>query len=163
MGTYDPAEPLALLIKKLERGREFACAGGKTIADAMMVLKGITLLAHMAMFNEDIREWRWQTMDLKPWDNYNALLQQAQRKQNRAVKTTGKGGYTAAVQNIYSVPPPPPEENHEAIEKINTIDQGMQMQSYDLEGLAQANAVLTSSNSVVMAQLAQMNVTMKTM
>ena len=39
----------------------------------------------------------------------------------------------------------------------------MQTQSYDLKGLAQANAVLTISNSVVMAQLAQMNVIMNTM
>ena len=39
----------------------------------------------------------------------------------------------------------------------------MQMYSYELEGLAQANSVLTSSNSAVMAQLAQMNVTMNDM
>ena len=39
----------------------------------------------------------------------------------------------------------------------------MQTQSYDLEALAQANAVLTSSNSSVTAQLAQMNVTMNAM
>ena len=32
-----------------------------------------------------------------------------------------------------------------------------------MEGLAQANAVLTSSNSAVMAQLAQMTVTMNSM
>ena len=37
------------------------------------------------------------------------------------------------------------------------------MQSNKLEVLAQANAVLKSSNSVVMAQLAQMNVTMNDM
>ena len=39
----------------------------------------------------------------------------------------------------------------------------MQTQGYDLEGLAQANVVLTSSNSAVMAQLAQMTVTMNAM
>ena len=32
-----------------------------------------------------------------------------------------------------------------------------------MEGMAQANAVLTSSNSAVMAQLAHMNVTMNSM
>ena len=37
------------------------------------------------------------------------------------------------------------------------------MQSYDLELLAQSNAVLTSSKSAVMAQLAQMNVIMNAM
>ena len=36
----------------------------------------------------------------------------------------------------------------------------MQAQSYDLEGLAQANAVLTRSNSAVMAQFSKMTVTM---
>ena len=39
----------------------------------------------------------------------------------------------------------------------------MRTQGYDLEGLTQANAVLTSLNSVVMAQLAQITVTMNTM
>ena len=34
---------------------------------------------------------------------------------------------------------------------------------FELEGLAQANAVLTNSNSAVMAQLAQMTVTMNAM
>ena len=56
MGTYTPAEPLARLIEKLEKGREFAREGGQTIADNMMVSKGITILAHMKMLNEDIRE-----------------------------------------------------------------------------------------------------------
>ena len=37
------------------------------------------------------------------------------------------------------------------------------MQSYELEGLAQANAVLTISNSAEMAQLAQMTVAMNSM
>ena len=36
----------------------------------------------------------------------------------------------------------------------------MQTHSYDLEGMAQANAVLTRSKSAVMAQLKHMNVTM---
>ena len=39
----------------------------------------------------------------------------------------------------------------------------MQSQSYDLEELAQANAVLTSSNSAVLAQLSQMTVIMNAM
>ena len=64
------------------------------------------------------------------------------------------------VQNIYGEPPPPTEEHHEAIEDIQTIVQGMQAQIYDLEGLAQANSVLTSTNSMVMTQLAQMTGTM---
>ena len=37
------------------------------------------------------------------------------------------------------------------------------MRSYNLEGLEQSNTVLTSLNSAVMEQLAQMNVTMKAM
>ena len=39
----------------------------------------------------------------------------------------------------------------------------MKMQSYELEVLAQANAVLTISNSAEMAQLAQMTVAMNSM
>ena len=38
----------------------------------------------------------------------------------------------------------------------------MQTQRYKLEGLAQANAVLTILNSAVITQLAQMTVTMNT-
>ena len=45
IGPYDPAEPLARLIEKSEKGREFSQAGGQTIYDAMMMFKGITLLA----------------------------------------------------------------------------------------------------------------------
>ena len=66
------------------------------------------------------------------------------------------------MQNIYDVLPPPPEEHHEAIEYIQTIVQGMQTQSYDMEGLAQVNAVLTSSNSGLLSQLEQITVTMNT-
>ena len=64
------------------------------------------------------------------------------------------------VQNIYGVPPPSPEEHQKAIKKINTIVQGIQTQSHELEGLAQDNAPLTSLNTAVMVQLAQMNVAM---
>ena len=74
MGPYDHAEPLAQWIKKLEKGRELARAGGQTIADAMMVSKGITLLAHMTMFNEDIREWRRQTTDQNSWARHENLF-----------------------------------------------------------------------------------------
>ena len=59
----------------------------------------------------------------------------------------------AAVHNIYIVPPHPLEEHHEVIENFNTIIQGMQTNTYDLEGLAQVNAVFSSSNSEVMAQM----------
>ena len=77
--------------------------------------------------------------------------------------TAGKGGCTTAVQNIYVLPPPQPEYHHKSIELLNTTVQVMQIQSYELEGLAQENAVITSSNSEVMAQLAQMIVTMNVM
>ena len=45
MEPYDPAEPLAQLIGKLEMVREFAREVGKTISDAMMAPKGITILS----------------------------------------------------------------------------------------------------------------------
>ena len=64
------------------------------------------------------------------------------------------------MQKIHGAPPPPPEEHHETIEDIQRIIQVMQVQSYDLEGLTQANAVVTRSNSEVLAQLAQITVTM---
>ena len=48
MGPDDPAEPLSHLIEKLEKGIEFACAGGQTTYKSIMVFKGITLLVQMA-------------------------------------------------------------------------------------------------------------------
>ena len=66
MGTYDPAEPLTWLVKKLEKGREFVRAGGQTIDYDMMVSKGITLLSHASILNEDIREQRHQTTVQNP-------------------------------------------------------------------------------------------------
>ena len=73
MGTYYPAEPLSCLIEKLKKGREFVRAGGKEIDDAMMMYKGITILAHTAKFNKDIRYWRLKTTDLKTWANFETF------------------------------------------------------------------------------------------
>ena len=56
MGPYDPAKSLAQLIEQLEKGREFARAGGQKISYAMMISKGITFLAKTENFNDDIRE-----------------------------------------------------------------------------------------------------------
>ena len=67
MGSYDPAEPLSWTIEELETGREFSRVGGQTISDAMMMSKGITLLAQTLIFNDDINEWRRQSADLKTW------------------------------------------------------------------------------------------------
>ena len=94
---------------------------------------------------------------------FKLLFHRSHCKKNKAVTTTGKGGYTTAVQNIYSVPTPPLEEHNKVIDHINTIFQGIQMQSHELEGLSQANTVLASSNIAVMVQLAQINVTMNDM
>ena len=79
------------------------------------------------------------------------------------VTTAGKGGYTAALHNIYGVLPPYTEEDHEAIDNLNNTPQGMHTKSCEMEGMENSNAVLTSSNSAVMSQLAQMIVTMKSM
>ena len=73
MGPYNPAEPLSQIIKQLEKGRELAISGGQTISDAMMMSKGITLLVESGIFNDDIREWRRQSSDLKTWGKYNFL------------------------------------------------------------------------------------------
>ena len=67
------------------------------------------------------------------------------------------------VQNIYGVSPPHTEDHHKAIDHINTMLQVIQTQIYELEVLAQANAVLTSSNAAIMAQLAHMTVTVNYM
>ena len=163
MEPYDPTEPIERLIGKLEKGRELAHTGGQTIAHTMMVSKGMTLLVHMASFNEDIREWIQQNTNLKTWATFKTLFHQSHREQRIEVTTTGKWGYTAAIQNIYGVPPPPLEEHHEVVDNLNTILQGMKTQSSNLWVLAQANKVLTRSNSEVMAQLAQMTMNMNTM
>ena len=94
--------------EQLEKGREFAISGGQKISDAMMISKGITLLAQMVIFNEIIREWRQQSANLKTWVKHKLFFHRAHQDQKRAVTTAGKGGYTATVQHIYSAPPPPP-------------------------------------------------------
>ena len=103
-------------------------AGGYTIAKVVMVSKGITLLDQTAMFNKDIREWRYKIIELKKWSNYKTFFHQSHCKHRRAFTTAGKGGYTLAVQNIYGVPAPPPEEHHEEVDHINTIFQVMYTQ-----------------------------------
>ena len=74
MDPHDPTGFLAGLIERLVKGREFTREGGKIIADAMMVSKGITLLAQMAIFNENIREWRIQTTNLKTWGTFKTFF-----------------------------------------------------------------------------------------
>ena len=63
------------------------------------------------------------------------------------------------MQNIYGTPPPPPEEHYEVIEDMQKIVQGMRTQGNELEKLAQANELLTRSNSAVMEHLEQMTAT----
>ena len=75
MWPYNPAEPLARLIEQLEKGREFAGAGGQTISDTMMMTKLITLMAQMGIFNDEIIEWRRKSADLKTWAKYIYLFQ----------------------------------------------------------------------------------------
>ena len=163
VGTYDPAEPLAQLIRQLEKERQFTQEGGQTIDDAMMVSKCITILAQTAMLNKDIREWRRETTNQKTWVNYNTFYRQACREKRRETTTTGRWGHTVAIKKIYGVPTTPPEEHHEAIDNLHTIVQGIQTKNYKLEGLAQSNEVLTSSNTAVMAQLAHMTGTIDVM
>ena len=50
MGPYDPSEPITGLIKQLEKGGKFKRSGGQTISNAMMMSKGITLLAQTGIF-----------------------------------------------------------------------------------------------------------------
>ena len=65
MGPYNPAEPPARRINQLEKEIEFARAGGKTIANPMMVSKGITLLAQIANFNKNIWELHRKSTKIK--------------------------------------------------------------------------------------------------
>ena len=74
MQSYDPVEPPASLIQKLEKGIEFERSGGQEIADAIMVYKGITLLSQKSTFNEDIQEWRRQSADLKAWATFKIFF-----------------------------------------------------------------------------------------
>ena len=94
--------------------------------------KGITFLDETEFLKEDIREWRWQSSDIKTWAKYKLFFHQAHQEYKRAVTTSGKQGYTASVKKIYGVPPFHPEEHHAVIEVIQTIVQVMQAQSYDL-------------------------------
>ena len=55
MGSYGPAEPISHLIDQIKKGRKFERVGGQMISDAMMVSKGITLLAQTETFNDNIR------------------------------------------------------------------------------------------------------------
>ena len=125
-----------------------------------MVSKGITIFPHTAMFNKYIRDWRRQTTNQNTWATYKTFFRRSHCEQRRAVTTAGKGGYTAAVQNVYGVTPLPLEEHQEVIDNLNTIFQGMQTHSYKLERMEQYNAVLTSSKSAVMAHLTQTTVAM---
>ena len=78
------------------------------ISDAIMVSKWVILLAHTAVFNNNIREWGRQTTDHKMGSHYKLFFQRSHQEQRRALTTSVKGGYTSAMKNIYDVPSPPP-------------------------------------------------------
>ena len=117
----------------------------------------------MVMFNKDSREWISQSIYQKKWAQFNIFFHRDHNEKRKGVTTSGKWGHTTAVQNIYGVLPNPPKEHHKAIKNITMKVQGIQRQSYELEGMEQANAVITRSNTAVMAQLAQMTVTINSM
>ena len=73
MGPYDPTEPLARLIKKLEKGREFSCVGGQMIDNSVMVSTVITNLSQTATFNKYIQEWRRKTTNLNTWAGFKTF------------------------------------------------------------------------------------------
>ena len=62
-----------------EKGRELAISGGYTIANELMVYKGITLLAKTYIFNEDIREWGRQSTEINIWETFKTFFHRAQR------------------------------------------------------------------------------------
>ena len=97
MWPYYPVEPLTRHIDQLEKGRKFARAGGQTIIDAMMVSKGITLLAQTDAFNEDIREWSQHYTNLKTWESFKTFFHRAYREQRILLTISRKGRYTAVV------------------------------------------------------------------
>ena len=80
MGPYDPAEPLTIIINQHKKGQEFARSGEQTIANYMMVSKGITLLAQTKTFNNNIRECRQQSTKIKTWANFNIFFHRSHRE-----------------------------------------------------------------------------------
>ena len=79
MGPYDPVEPLASLTNQLKKGREFAIEGSQTIANTMVVSKGITLLEKKYTLNGNIREWHKHSAKLKTWSRFKTLFRRAHR------------------------------------------------------------------------------------
>ena len=128
----------------------------------MMISKGITALEQMGILTRTLESGDDNPPASSRWQDIY-FSYRVHQDQKRAVTAAGKGGYTATVKNIYGAPPPSPEYQNEVIKDIQTTLQGMQTQGYKLEGLAQANAVLTRSKSTVMSQLAHMTVIMNYM
>ena len=95
------------------------------------------------------------------WAEFKVFFHCEHRDQWRVVAMVKKGGYTEAVINIYGVPSPTtPEDNNKANESLYSITKIMQDQKYDMDGQSQENTVLTSSNTMVMAQLTQLTYAM---
>ena len=119
-------------------------AGVQTISKAMMMSKGIILLEQTGVFNDNTREWRRQSSNLKTWAKYKLFFSPSTPRAEKSGDNCRKRGVNRdGAKNIQCNPPTPPEEHHGKIEDTQTIMQGMQEQSYDMEGLVQANAVLT--------------------
>ena len=75
--------------------------------------KDITLMEPTSTFNDDIREWRQQAIELKTCSTFKVFSHQSHREQHRLVATAGKWGYTTGGKT--STVPPPPHHHHESI------------------------------------------------
>jgi hypothetical protein len=168
MKPYDPETPLALLVAQLQRGRTFANIGGHGLTDGMLISKGITLLSNTAVFNDDIKDWNRLNATEKTWANFKSHFQRAHRERRKAVTTAGQGGYNASVHNVYgynatvnNVYGNAEDDAVRALQQaatdsLSTIAGGLADNQTGLAELAQANAVLTATNTTMAAQMAQL-------
>eukprot|EP00978_Attheya_sp_CCMP212_P005238 scaffold11617_cov53-Attheya_sp.AAC.5 len=122
----------------------------------------------MAVFNEDIKEWRRKPEAEKTWTLFKTHFQRAHKEQHNATTTAGQGGYSATVNSIYGMPTNEEQAAQQdlqerAAESLETISDGLSTHQDIISELTQANAVLSSSNTTLAAQMAQMMQQMQTL
>ena len=134
-----------------------------------MVTKGITLLSNTAVFNEDIKQcWRRKPDTEKTWEVFKTHFQWAHKERcKQAITTAGQGGYNVRANSIYGIPTTKEQDaqlnlQERAAKSLETISDGLSTHQDSISKLTQANAVLSNSNTTLVAQMAQMMQQMQT-
>ena len=110
MNLYDVEKTFEALMNKIYKGHTYEVLVGQEMSDTILIFKAVTLLANIAMLNQDICEWSWMNKHEKKVEKFKIFPKQAWRKLQKTLKTAGKSNYTVAISHVKEINNVPSKE-----------------------------------------------------